>query len=352
MKVPAVASSVALISSATASLPVKVLASSADTGKEANPDHPAYNLVHRDSNDWTSAGALRAALTADALLHDRGGFAYVNRVNGKPVEILRLEPTSVSVDHDKISGEPFYVSGEGRNRKTYSYRDILHIQAPNGVSPIFQAREAIGLALVLEQHAGRLFSKGARPSGVLKFPKMLGEDAAKRIATGWHAAHAGENSGRTAILEEGGEFQALSFTSVDSQFAEMRAFQIVEIARAFRVPPHMIYDLGRATWSNSEQMNAEFLTYTLMPWIKIWEAAYTRVLLRDDERDSHSIEFVVDGLLRPDTATRASAYQVFRSAGIMTANEIRKLENLPPLPGGDDLTNPYTQSGTREQVAA
>lgn len=130
----------------------------------------------------------------------------------------------------------------------------------------------------------------------------------------------------------------------------MRAFQIVEIARAFRVPPHMIYDLGRATWSNSEQQNAEFLVYSLMPWLRIWQDAYSRVLVDPLDADTFTIEFVVDALLRPDTQTRAGAYQVFRSAGIMTANEIRALENLAPLPEGNSLANPYT--GTPASEAA
>lgn len=350
MRVPSVASAVALLSGATASLPAKVYVDQAGA-RTADTRHPAHKLIHDQANPWTSAAALREQLTVDALLHDQGGFAFVNRVQGKPVELIRLDPTSMAIETDGTTGEPRFVSNAGVTKTIYSFRDVLHVRAPSGVAPIRLAKEAIGLALVLEQHAARLFAKGARPSGILRFEKVLGEDALKRIASGWHAAHAGGNSGRTAILEEGGQFQALSFSSVDAQFAEMRAFQIVEIARAFRVPPHMIFDLGRATWSNSEQMRQDFLTFSLMPWLRIWQDAYSRVLIDQDDRDTFTIEFVVDALLRPDTQTRAGAYQVFRSAGIMTANEIRALENLAPLPDGNSLANPYTGGAPTGEAA-
>lgn len=342
LRVPAVKAAVELISSTVGTLPAKVFISTDQGGKDADQAHPAYALVHDDANEWTSAGKLREQLTIDALTHDAGGFAYANRVNGRVVEFIRLAPGTVTVEIDALTGEPRYKVGNGRAQRIYSFRDVLHVQAPGGVAPIHHAREAIGLALTLEQHAARLFGKGARPSGILKFPNKLGADVATRISQSWHAAHAGENTGRTAVLEEGGEFQALTFSSVDAQFAEMRTFQILEIARAFRVPPHMIFEMGRATWSNSEELNRHFLTYTLLPWLRTWEDAYKRVLLAPDQRGGVMIEFVTDALLSATTAQRAEAYQKFRAAGVMTANEIRALENLPALADGNSLASPFT----------
>lgn len=344
MRVPAVASAVNLIASATGTLPAKLFFSGTG-GKRVAEGHPAYSLIHDEANEWTSASGLREALTIDALLYG-SGYAYANRVEGRVVEFLRLDPTSVSVEQDAATGEPYYVTGSGSGQKRYGYRDILHISAPGGASPIALAREAIGLALTLERHAGRLFGRGARPSGVLRFPKTLGEDAVKRISWGWHMAHGGDASGRTAILEEGGEFQSLTFNSVDAQFEEMRRFQIEEIARAFRVPPHLLFELSRATWSNAEEMARTFLTLTLRPWLDAWEWAYARVLLTPEERKTHYVEFITNDLLSADTATRAAAYAQFRSMGVMTANEVRAAENLPPLPGGDVLQNPYTTTGS------
>lgn len=342
-RVPAVAAAVNLISNAVGTLPAKLFART-DGAKQPDPSHPSYRLVHDDCNPWTSAGEFRRQITADALLNDHGGFAVAVRVNGRVQELHRLDPGGVRIDQAN-DGSPIYrVALKSGGEAVHGYTDVLQIKAPNG-SPVTNAREAIGLALVLEAHAARLFANGGRPSGVLKFPNVLSQEAAARIKTSWQAAHGGAASGGTAVLESGGDFTPLAFTSVDSQFAEMRAFQTVEIARAFNVPVSMIGDLSRATWSNSEQMNLQFLQMTLLPWLRIWEAAYRRVLLVDNERDSYSIEFIVDDLLRADTATRANAYAQFRSNGIMTANELRKLENLPPLPGGDVLESPHVQSG-------
>jgi HK97 family phage portal protein len=337
---------VELISSTVGTLPAKVFISNDKGGKDADRSHDAYRLVHDDANEWTSAGKLREQLTADALTHDAGGFAFVNRVDGKPFEFIRLPPGTVTFELDANTGEPRYKVGEGRGQRVYSFRDILHVQAPGGRAPIHDARDAIGLAITLEQKAAKIFDKGGRPSGILKFPTKLGPDVAARMSQSWNAAHAGEASGRTAVLEEGGDFTQLTFSSVDLQFMELRTFQIVEVARAFRVPPSLLFEMSRATWSNSEEMNRHFLQFTLLPWLKAWEAAYRRVLLPVDQREGVSIEFITDALLAPTTAARATAYQAFRSAGIMTANEIRARENLPALPDGNSLTSPFTSSAT------
>lgn len=358
MGVPAVAAAVTLISDTLSTLPAKVFTKLDAGGKDTATDHPAYAVVHDDANDWTSAGQLRGQLTADALLSGNG-YAYANRVNGRVVELIRLDPATVTPKIDTLTGEPsFAVQPQGSAKRVYSFRDILHIPAitghdgVTGIAPVHLAREAIALSITLEAHAAKLFGRGARPSGVLSFEKKLDPETAKRISESWHLAHSGEAAGKTAVLEEGGNFQPITFNSVDAQFAEMRRFQILEIARAFRVSPFFLMELDRATWSNSEQMRLDFMQFTLLPWLRVWEAAYRRVLLDPSERGSTSIEFVVDDLLRGDTATRATAYAQFRSAGVMTANEIRRLENLPALPGGDELSNPYTSTGTAKDRAA
>jgi HK97 family phage portal protein len=344
MKVPAVSAAVTLISTAAGTLPAK-LYRNGDEGKHADRKHPAYALVHGWANEWTSAGDLRLQLTRDALLNDKGGFAYVNRVEGRPVELLRLDPCSVSVMMDDETGEPVYLVGEKRKQKRYAWRDVLHLQAPGGGSPVTRAREAIALALVLEQHAARLFSRGGRPSGVLKFPRMLGDETAKRIGASWHAAHAGEASGRTAILEEGGDFTPLAFNSVDNQFLEMRLLQIQEIARAFNIPPTMLFELSRGTWSNTEEMARAFRVFYLRPWLEAWQAAYARVLISPEERDELFFEFVTDDLLTADSSRRAEAYAKYRAMGAMTANEVRAGLNLPPHKDGDRLDNPNITPG-------
>lgn len=346
MRVPAVNSAIALISGAIGSLPAKVYLAADTGGKGTANTHPAYRLVHDEANDWTSAGTLRTLLTADALLHDKGGFAFANRVDGRVQEFIRLDPNTVTVKQDAVTGEPVYVVRNGATSKTYAFTDILHVAAPGGIAPINAAREAIALATVLEQHAARLFARGGRPSGVLRFPKSLGDDTAKRMSLGWHAAHSGDASGRTAILEEGGEFQPLTFNSVDAQFEQMRRFQIEDIARAFRVPPHLLFELSRATLNNSEEMGQMFLTFSLRPWLDAWEWALARVLLSPEERAAgFYVEFIVDDLLTANAATRATTYAQYRAMGAMTANEVRAGLNLPAIDGGDTLANPNITPG-------
>jgi len=349
MRVPAVAAAVRLISEAVGTLPAKVYSENAEGDKEENSDHPAYFLVHDEANEWTSASQLRTQLTADALRFGNG-YAFANRVNGRVQEFVRLDPTQTTPKLDPVSGEPFYESGKGTAKRIYAFADVLHIPAfidgdgITGVSPVQMAREAIGVALALEAHAARLFGNGARPSGILKFSKKLDPETIKRIRESWQSAHSGDGAGRTAVLEDDGDFQALTFNSVDAQFAEMRHFQILEIARAFGVPSVLLMELDKASFKNAEELNLQFRTFGILPWLEKWKSAYRRVLLTREERATTSIEFIEDDLLRADTATRSAAYGQFRSMGVMTANEVRRLENLPPRPDGDELLNPYVQS--------
>lgn len=343
LRVPAVKAAVELISTAVGSMPVKVFKREATGGKTEDPSHPAYPLIHDDANEWTSAVELRTQLTADALLHGLG-VAYANRVDGRVVEFIRLAPGSVTKLADDVTGEPAYRVSAEAGVRVFSWRDVLVVRPFEGLSPVALAKEAIGLALVLEQHAARLFGRGARPSGILSSEQTLNDAAASRMKSSWQAAHGGSESGGTAILEQGMKFQPLAFSSVDAQFVEMRTFQIQEIARAFNVPVHMLKDLTKSTWSNNEQANLEFLQNTLQPWLDVWVAAYRRVLFDAADKADHVIEFLPDALLRADTATRAEAVAKFRAAGVMTANEVRARENLPTLPDGDKLENPYTTS--------
>lgn len=358
LRVPAVRAAVELIAGVLGTLPVKVHAPADGGGKEVDANHPAHALVHRDANPWASAGALRTQLTIDALLTG-GGFAAANRASdGRAVELIRLGPAAVTVEVDELTGEPRYKLTTATGHRFFSFRDIIHV-APvaslnglTGEAPIRSAREAIALCIVLEAHAARLFRDGGRPSGILSFPQKLGAEVARRIKLSWQAATSGAASGGTAVLEEGGSFTPLAFSSVDSEFAAMRAFQIVEIARAFGIPPTFLADFSRATWSNIVEANRQLVTFSLSPWFRSWEAAYRRVLLTDEDRAAGvSIEFVVDALLEGSTAERAEAISKFRAAGVMTANEARRLENLPALPGGDVLANPFTTSGKAEAPA-
>ncbi|WP_407473655.1 phage portal protein [Sulfitobacter sp. PM12] len=341
LRVPAVACAVALISETIGAMPAKVHLT--DT-KETAKGQGAYRLVHDEANEWTSSGQLREYLTVDALLTGNGYAQVVRLTDGAPFELHRIDPASVRSDHEP-DGEPFYIVQTDQGPRRYSYRDILHIQPFGGVSPITLGREAIALALAFEQHVASLFANGARPSGIIKSDKVLDVEAKKKIAASWFNTHGGRNAGGTAILDEGMSYDQLAMTLADAQFAENRLEQIREIARVFRVPPTMLFELTRGTWSNTEEMARQFYAITLKPWLVSWAWAYARVLFTSEERAAFYIEFVTDDLLTTNATARAGAYGQYRSMGAMTANEVRSGLNLTPLAEGNSLANPYTTSG-------
>lgn len=313
-------------------------------GKEPDDTHPAYALVHDMANDWQSAGQVRQQITIDAVLHG-DGFGFVGKVAGKPTEILHIPRHSMVVEFDNIN-RPSYRIGT----QNYTTDEIIHLQSPSldgkrGLGLLQAGRDAIGLGILLERTAARLFKNNSRPGGVLSFKGTLNAPAAGRVAQSWKSAHGGDNAGGVAILDNEGTYAPIAFTSVEAQHQEQRSFAINEIARLTRVPATMLSDLSRATWSNTEQLNLQFLQTCMLPWLRGWTDAYARTLLTKEERSQYSFEFIVDDLLRADTAARATAYSQFRSMGVMTANDVRKRENLPPLAGGDELQNPFTTSG-------
>jgi HK97 family phage portal protein len=342
MRVPAVACAVSQISETVGSLPVKLF--QRDT-RAAATDHPAYKLIHEEANPWTSAEALREQLTIDALLHGHGFAQVVRNSAGLPLELHRIEPGAVTIETDTY-GEPSYRAHmQNGGSVTLPFTEVLHVSAFGGVSPITLGREAIGLALAFESHVARLFANGARPAGIITSPKGLQDEARRKLKEAWEAMHSGSNTGKVALLDEGMAYQAITMTLTDAQFAENRLEQIREIARVFRVPPTMLFELTRGTWSNTEEMARQFLQTTLKPWLTEWAWGYARCLLTPEERRAFYVEFVTDDLTTTDTAKRAAAYGQYRSMGVMTANEVRAGLNLSPRPDGDALQNPYTTTG-------
>lgn len=342
MRVPAVSCAVGLISETCGALPFKL---HDRDSREAAKDHPAYRLIHDDANDWTSAEELREALTLDALLRGHGFAQVVRNGEGKPMELHRIAPEAVTIGTED-GGEPSYkVRLQGGGEAALPFTDMLHIRAFGSASPIQLAKDAIGLAIAAEQHLAGYYANGGRPSGVIKHPSKLDAEGAKKIAASWFQTHGGKQAGGTAVLDEGMDYLQVSGAHTDAQFLENRLEQVREIARAFRIPPTMLFELSRGTWSNTEEMGRQFLTMTLRPWLKRWQAAYTRVLLSPEDRARFYVEAVTDDLLTTDFASRATAYGQYRSMGAMTANEVRGGLNLPPMAEGDKLDNPYISTG-------
>ncbi|MDS9467936.1 phage portal protein [Paracoccus sp. MBLB3053] len=343
MQVPVVANAIQLISEAVASLDIYVKRIEGETEIDV-PDHPLLSLLRNESNDWTSGFEMIRQIVRDALMDDRGGLAWVNRIGGEPREIIRYRRAVLQFDIDLETGERKYNLG---NRPIVA-RDVIHLLPPLERSPLTLAREAIGIALALDRHAAKLFGRGARPSGALLIPKGMGEEAIKAARAAWRVAHEGEDQGRTAFLFDGMTFEPFTFNSTDAQFLENRRFQIEEIARCFNIPAPMVGDLSRATWSNSEQKGREFLSYTLEPWLRGLEGALRRALFNDQERQNHVIRFDRDDLTRADLATRATTINSLIASQTINPNEGREWLGLPPRDGGDEFLNPNISAAKPE----
>jgi HK97 family phage portal protein len=343
-----------VISESVGSLPIHLFRRGANGARERDSDHPAASILSGDWCPWAGGVETRTSMQLDALLHG-AAYAQVVRVNGQPRELHRLDPTAVSRDFS--GGEPrFKIREEGRER-ILDWRDVVYVPTPGSapgriINLTHCCREAIAVDIAMSDHQARLFKTGARPSGVLKYSKMLGPEAAARLRESFSQAHSGENTGRTLVLEDGMEFEALQFSSVDLQFLELRRFAMQEIARAFKVPGTLIGDLDRATWRNVEELARQFLQFTLLPWLEVWQTALTRVLLTPEERKELFVEFIVDDLLRADLSARFTAYRNAVGGSWLTPNEARQLDNRAPVDGGDELIRQAGQAGAESVPAS
>jgi HK97 family phage portal protein len=347
MRCAAVFGCVKVLAESISQLPVHVYRTMPDGSPERFTDHPAEVLLTEAANPWTSASEFRLILQTHLALFGNA-FAFVNRVDGQITEVIQLDARQVGLLIDPITMVPTYQYNKGSEyARTFDRVDLLHIRGVGinlyqGVAPITAAAEAIGLALVMEQYAAGLFGNGARPSGVLKADKAMSESTVARLAVSFaNFNRGGVNAGRTLVLEEGMQFQPLQLNSVDTQFIEMRKFAVMEIARIFRVPLHMLADLERVTFSNAEAMGQQFLSFAILPILRQWTDALRMTLLTPAERKAGVyIDFTVDDLARADLLARFTAYSQAINAGILNPNEIRSMENRGPYDGGDTFTRP------------
>ncbi|WP_159726160.1 phage portal protein [Methylosinus sp. Ce-a6] len=343
LRVPAVAAGVRLISDSVATLDAHLIRETVTGREKVKPaDHPVARVLERPVPWLGESEWKRQIVVADALLWGNG-LALVNRVRGEPRELPRIDPRSCNIIVDLLTGEPTYsVALQQGGMQDCSFRDIVHLRAPTldgarGLGLVNLGAEVIGLSLILEEHAVKLFSRGARPAGVLEMPTKIHPDVMTRLRESFAQVYQGtHNAGRTAILESGVKFTPLQISSVDAQFLELRKFQILEIARLLNIPAVLLNDLENATLNNSAALAQLFLDRTISPILELFEDALERTLLTDEERDAgYEIEFCTQNFVRADLDKHFSALKTGIESGVLTLNEAREREGLPPVQGGD-----------------
>lgn len=344
MQMTAVYSCVRILAEAVAGLPLHFYRYKDDGSKEKAIDSNLYHLLHDEPNPEMSSFVFRETLMTHLLLWGNAYAQIIRNGKGEVIALYLLMPNKMSVDRDE-NGKLYYTyqrsqdEGKEAGTVTLSTRDVLHIPGLGfdglvGYSPIAMAKNAIGLAIATEEYGAKFFANGAAPSGVLEHPGTIKDPA--RLRENWNSTFGGSsNSGKVAVLEEGMKYTPISISPEQAQFLETRKFQINEIARIFRVPPHMVGDLEKSSFSNIEQQSLEFVKYTLDPWIIRWEQSLNRALLNVDEKKTYFFKFNVEGLLRGDYQSRMNGYAIARQNGWMSANDIRELENLDKISAED-----------------
>ena len=349
MQMTAVYSCVRILAEAVAGLPLHLYRYKEDGGKEKAINTNLYHLLHDEPNPEMSSFVFRETLMTHLLLWGNAYAQIIRNGKGEVIALYPLMPNKMRVDRDE-SGHIYYeyrkttdeANAKENETVILSSFDVLHIPGLGfdglvGYSPIAMAKNAIGLAIATEEYGAKFFANGAAPSGVLEHPGTIKDP--QRVREAWQSQFGGSgNSGKVAVLEEGMKYTPISISPEQAQFLETRKFQINEIARIFRVPPHMVGDLEKSSFSNIEQQSLEFVKYTLDPWVIRWEQSLARALLNPDEKKEYFFKFNVEGLLRGDYASRMSGYATARQNGWMSTNDIRELENLDRIPaeqGGD-----------------
>ena len=362
MQTTAVYACVRILAEAIASLPLHVYEYQDDGGKKLVHDHPLYYLLHDEPNPEMTSFVFRETLMSHLLIWGNAYAQIIRDGAGRVLGLYPLLPDKMEVQRDD-RGNIYYVysrnSDENPMFKEYGNiklkaEDVLHIPGLGfdgliGYSPIAMAKNAVGMTLACEEYGASFFANGANPGGVLEHPGVLKDPS--KVRESWNSVYRGvSNAHKIAVLEEGMKYQQIGIPPEEAQFLETRKFQINEIARLYRIPPHMVGDLDKSSFSNIEQQSLEFVKYTLDPWVIRWEQSLQRSLLLPGEKGKYFIKLNVDGLLRGDYQSRMNGYAVGRQNGWFSANDIREMENMNPIPD-EEGGNLYLINGAMTKLA-
>ncbi len=337
MQTTAVYACVRILAETVASLPLNVYRST-DNGKEKAIDHQLYYLLHDEPNPEMTSFVFRETLMSHLLLWGNAYAQIIRDGRGKVLALYPLLPDRMTVDRT-TDGQLYYEYRKDSGYVILRPEDVLHIPGLGfdglvGYSPIAMAKNAIGMAIATEEYGGKFFANGASPGGVLEHPGVVKDPA--RIRESWNAVYQGSgNAHRIAVLEEGMKFQSIGIPPEQAQFLETRKFQTEEICRIFRVPPHLVANLDKATFSNIEHQSISFVVHTIRPWLVRLEQGMNKALLSPSEKGRYFVGFVVDGLLRGDYASRMQGYAIGIQNGFLSPNDVRTLENMNTIEHGD-----------------
>ncbi len=361
MQVTAVYSCVRILSEAITALPLHTYKYKDGGGKEKAIEHPLYYLLHDEPNPEMTSFVFRETLMSHLLLCGNAYAQILRNGKGEIIALYPLMPNRMAVDR-AANGEIYYrystnesdnISLKKLSQVYLRKEDVFHIPGLGfdglvGYSPIAMAKNAIGMALATEEYGAKFFANGASPSGVLEHPSTIKDP--DKLRESWNSLFKGSsNSHKIAVLEEGLKYQPIGISPNEAQFLETRKFQIDEIARIFRVPPHMVGDLEKSSFSNIEQQSLEFVKYTLDPWVTRWEQSIQRSLFLESEKTDYFAKFNVDGLLRGDYQSRMNGYATGIQNGFLSPNDIRSLENMDLIP--DELGgNLYLVNGSMTKL--
>ncbi len=347
IQMSAVYACVRVISETIASLPLGVYEATEQGSRKAT-DHPLYRLLHDEPNSEMTSFILREVMLSHLLLWGNAYCQIVRTGRNQIVQLYPLLPEYMEVDRGSSGTLTYTYTTSSGACIALRPEDVLHIPGLGfdgimGYSPIALERNAIGLGLAAEEYGSKFFSNGARPSGILTHPNSVKDP--KRLRDSWNSAYGGTaNSGRVCILEEGMHFETISMPNNEAQFLETRKFQVSEICRIYRVPPHLIGDLEHATFSNIEHQSISFAVHTIRPWLVRIEQAMNRALFSEKEKGRFYVQFNIDGLMRGDYKSRMEGYAIGRQNGWLSANDIRDLENMNPIPD-EEGGNVYMVNG-------
>jgi HK97 family phage portal protein len=352
----AVYAAIRLISETTATLPIHLIRERGGRRERVYSD-PVGDLLRVSPNDEMTASTFVETVLANAVASGTGiAYIYRHEKSKKPLQLYPVPYYLVRPERVKNEAGQFekryLLTLDG---KTFSANDadVLHLpgfsyDGITGYSPIALMRESIGVSLAAQKYGAKFFGGGGRPRGVIELSGHLKSETFEEFKQRWRAAYGSADSNDTAILEHGAKYSPISIPPEDAQFLQTRQFGVLDVARMFRVPPHMLGDLTKASYSSIEQQNIDLVTYTLRPWLVKFEQELNRKLL--SANSGHYFRFAVEGLLRGDIASRYASYAIGRQWGWLSVNDILELEDRNPVENGNDYLVPMNMIPA-EQVA-